>query len=158
MYQKPTVPRSIGGVLDDTFQLYKASFSRCWPPVLLMSLAGMGLGIYKVQEMPAVAAGGGIQQLLAQYTASTPAYQATSLLVSLIQLLVYGMLVLIITKVSRGEDPTFGESFATALRRLPAMIGAGFLYGLAAGVGFILLIIPGIYVLNRLQLFMVPLV
>ena len=38
MYQKPAVPRSIGGVLDDSLQLYKASLPSCWLPALLVSL------------------------------------------------------------------------------------------------------------------------
>jgi hypothetical protein len=156
MYQKPTVPRPIGGVLDDTLQLYKASFSRCWLPMLLMSLASLGLGLYKLQTMPAVAAGSGLQALLAQYVATTPGYQAASLVVSLFVFLMYCMLVGIIAAVSRGEDPKFGASFRIALRRFPSALGAAIIAGIAAGVGFILLIIPGIYVLNRLQLSVVP--
>jgi hypothetical protein len=75
---------------------------------------------------------------------------------SLFVFLMYCMLVVIIAAVSRGEDPEFGASFRIALRRFPAALGAAIIAGIAAGVGFILLIIPGIYVLNRLQLSVVP--
>jgi hypothetical protein len=159
MYQKPTVPRDIGGVLDDTLQLYKASSSRCWLAMLLMSLASLALSLYKLQTMQGVAAGSagtGLQALLAQYSASTPGYTAASLVVSLFVFLMYCMVVVIIAAVSRGEDPQFGASFSIALRRFPAALGAAIIAGIAAGVGFILLIIPGIYVLNRLQLTVVP--
>ena len=36
MYQKPTMPRDIGGVLDDSIQLYKASLRR----LLVAGVAG----------------------------------------------------------------------------------------------------------------------
>src|SRR5665213_3567584 len=156
MYQRPSVPRSIGGVLDDTLQLYKASFSRCWLAMLLMSLASLVLGLYKLQTMPAVVAGSGLMGLLTQYAATTPGYQVASIVVSLFVFLMYCMLVVIIAAVSRGEDPEFGASFRIALRRFPSALGAAIIAAIAAGVGFVLLIIPGIYVLNRLQLSVVP--
>jgi hypothetical protein len=156
MYQKPTVPRPIGGVLDDTLQLYKASFSKCWLTMVLMSLASMLLGLYKLHDMPAVAAGSGMQALLAQYVATTPGYQVASIVVWLFVYLMYCMLVVIIAAVAKGEDPEFGPSFGTALRRYPSALGAAIITGIAAVIGFILLIIPGIYVLNRLQLAIVP--
>jgi len=156
MYQKPSVPRSIGGVLDDTIQLYKASFSRCWPPMVLMSLAALCLAVYKLQQMPALAAGSGMQALLAQYVASTPGYTFASLVVQLFVFFIYCMLVVIITAVSQGRDPTFGESFRATLRRFPAAFGSALIAGIYAGLAFILLIIPGIYVLNRLQLSIIP--
>ena len=68
------------------------------------------------------------------------------------------MLVVNIVAVSRGEIPAFGASLAKATRRAPALLVASIVFGICLMVGFILLLIPGFYVWNRLQLYMVPLV
>jgi hypothetical protein len=158
MYQKPTVPRSIGGVLDDTFQLYKASFSSCWQPMLIMSLIAAGSGFYRFSAVPPAAPGAGLRDLLLQFQTTPRGYQAVSLLVMLVDLVLYSVLLLNIVAVSGGRTPSLGASLAAALRRLPALIVATIVFFIAAFVGFILLLVPGIYLLNRLQLYVVPLV
>ena len=158
MYQKPAVPRSIGGVLDDTFRLYKASFSSCWLPMLIISLIGGASALYRFSNVPAVAPGTGLRDILLQFQSTPRGYQAVSLLVMLLELVLYAVLVLNIVAVSRGETPSFGTSLATALRRTPALIGAAIMFFIAVFVGTVLLVVPGIYVLNRLGLFIVPLV
>jgi hypothetical protein len=152
------MPRSIGGVLDDTFQLYKASFSSCWLPMVIVGLIGAASGFYRFSNVPAVAPGAGLRELLLQFQATPRGYQAVNLLVLLLDLVLYSVLVVNIVAVSRGETPSIGNSLATALRRAPALIGAAIIFGIAVFVGTVLLIVPGIYVWNRLQLFMVPLV
>jgi hypothetical protein len=57
MYQKPTAPRSIGGVLDDTFQLCKASFRKCLPAVLVGGAAMAAANFYQIVEAPTPGAG-----------------------------------------------------------------------------------------------------
>jgi hypothetical protein len=159
MYQKPTVPRSIGGVLDDTFQLYKASFSSCWQPMLIITLIGLASGFYRFSAVPAVAAAGtGLRDLLQQFQATPRGYRAVNLLVMVVNLVLYAALLLNIVAVSRGAVPSFGASLTAALRRAPALIVAAIIFFIAVVVGFILLIVPGFYLANRLQLFVVPLV
>jgi hypothetical protein len=158
MYQKPTVPRSIGGVLDDAFQLYKASFSSCWLPMLIIALIAAASGLYRFSAVPAVAPGAGLRELLLQFQTTPRGYQAVSLLVIVVDLVLYSVLLLNVVTVSRGGTPSLGTSLSTALRRAPALIVAAIIFFIATVVGFILLLVPGIYLLNRLQLFMVPLV
>jgi hypothetical protein len=51
VYSKPSVPRSIGGVLDDGFRLGQAAFSKTWPLALLGEiLAALPLFIFKTQS------------------------------------------------------------------------------------------------------------
>jgi hypothetical protein len=158
MYQKPTVPKSIGGVLDDTFQLYKASFSRCWLPMVIIALIGVASGFYRFSTVRGAPPGAGLRDLLLQFQSTPRGYQAVSLLVMVLDLVLYAVLLVNIVAVSRGETPSFGASLATALRRTPALILAAIIFLIAVFVGTVLLIVPGIYVWNRLQLFMVPLV
>jgi hypothetical protein len=160
MYQKPTVPRSIGGVLDDTLQLYKASFASCWLPALLTGLVS-GAFTYFVLAVPITSGLPQANPLLAamdRYKNLGPAYNVGNIAVSVVTLLLSGMMIANIAAVSRGETPAFGTALSLSLRRLLAMIGATILFGLAVGVGFVLLLIPGIYLAVRLQLFLVPLI
>lgn len=39
MYSRPTAPKSIGGVLDDTFKLFGSAWSKCWLLSVTSSLA-----------------------------------------------------------------------------------------------------------------------
>jgi hypothetical protein len=194
MYNKPNVPRSIGGVLDDTMQLYKASFSKCWLPAVLAAVLATALGVYQLTFLPAPpgARGSGLEAIFAQSVSSSPLSTLVSLLTVLIEGMFYGTLIHIISAVTRGESPQFGTSFSAMLRRLPAMIGASLTVGVIVLAGFVIafmpfivvaagapsgatiaqlaaraggaillclvLMIPLLYVMLRLQLFIVPLI
>jgi hypothetical protein len=158
MYQRPAVPRSIGGVLDDTFQLYKASFASCWPPMVIIAVVGAASGFYRFSTVPPVAPGAGLRELLMQFQATPRGYLAVSVLVMALDLVLYAMLIVNIVTVSRGETPSFAASLAIALRRAPALLLATIIFVIAVAIGTVLLVVPGIYVWNRLQLFVVPLV
>jgi hypothetical protein len=160
MYQKPSVPRSIGGVLDDTLQLYKASFASCWLPALLTALVS-GIFSYFVLAVPLTTGLPQANPLLAaldRYKDLGPGYNLGNIAVSVVTLFLSGVMIANIAAVSRGETPAFGSALALALRRLLAMIGATILFGLVVGLGFVLLLIPGIYIAVRLQLFLVALI
>ncbi len=49
-------------------------------------------------------------------------------------------------------DTTIGELYARTRPRLPALIVAGILAAIGIGIGFILLIVPGLYLLTRWSL------
>jgi hypothetical protein len=143
MYHKPSVPRSIGGVLDDTMQLYKAAFSRCLVPALLMGIAAALLSFYQVSRLPVTASGGtDLQALLARGMATTPTSMLLSLVALLIELVFYAVMIHIIAAVSGGEAPTVGESFSASIRRLPANIGATLLVAIAGVIGTGVAMVP----------------
>ncbi|HEY6455392.1 MAG TPA: hypothetical protein VIY90_08955 [Steroidobacteraceae bacterium] len=157
MYQKPSAPRSIGGVLDDSLQLYKASLPSCWLPALLVSLITAALSYFIFASMPRVTTPIPPTELLTRYRALIGEFGIWYLVVIVLTLVFYGMLVVNIAAVSRGDSPAFGASLAKATRRAPALFVASIVFGICLMVGFILIIIPGFYVWNRLQLYMVPL-
>ena len=145
MYQSPNVPRSIGGVLDDSIQLFRASFSKAVVPALLMSavvvsvqlLIQLGSGTLGAQST-------GMRSVMGAATAASAAAGSAvvSIAASLFDIVLYGTIVLITLGVARGEAPTFRTAFAGAWRRFGAMLGASILVGLAGGLGFILAAIP----------------
>ena len=157
MYQKPAVPRSIGGVLDDSLQLYKASLPSCRLPALLVSLITGALSYFIFASMPRMTTPLPPTEVLTRYRTLIGEFGIWYLVVIVLTLVFYGMLVVNIVAVSRGETPAFGTSLAQATRRAPALFVASIVFGICLMVGFILLLIPGFYVWNRLQLYMVPL-
>jgi hypothetical protein len=145
-------------VLDDSIQLYKASLPSCWLPSLLVSLITGGLSYFIFASVPRVNTAIPPAEILASYRALIGAFGIWYLVVMVVTLVFYAMLVVNIAVVSRGESPAFGASLAKATRRAPALFVASIVFAISIMVGFILLLVPGFYVWNRLQLFMVPLV
>ena len=74
--------------------------------------------------------------------AAAPGSMVLSLVGSLLNVVLYGAIVLIIIGVARGDAPKFGAAFAAAWRRFGAMLGASFLVGLIGALGFVLACIP----------------
>ena len=67
----------------------------------------------------------------------------------------YGALIALQGAVMRGDESfTLGQAIGLGVRRLPRMLGASILFMLAVAGGFILLVIPGIYLMGKLQLWM----
>lgn len=144
MYQSPTVPRSIGGVLDDSIQLFRASFSKAAVPALLMAVVTVVQLLVQLSTGTLGARSNGAQGVAAAATAASAAAGSAllSLLASLFDIVLYGTIVLIIIGVARGQAPTFGTAFAGAWRRFGAMLGASILVGLIGGFGLLLAALP----------------
>lgn len=156
MYTPPSAPRSIGAVIDDTIQLYKSSFSACVLASVFLALLALGFQLY---SQPHLLSGQRLTSL-AQLSAQASSRMLRAYVVY-IPLLALGYLVMLVrmTALATGKAvPPLGAAISRAAGRLPATIGAGILFILAVTVGTILLIIPGIYIWNRLQLYVVPLV
>ena len=108
MYQSPTVPRSIGGVLDDSIQLFRASFSKAVIPALLMSAVVVVQLLIQLSSGALEARSSGLQGAAGAATAASAAAGAAlvSLLGSLFDVVLYGTILLITIGVARGEAPT----------------------------------------------------
>jgi hypothetical protein len=141
MYQKPSVPRSIGGVLDDTMQLYKASFSRCLLPALLMGVAVTLLAIYQTSRIPLSGNSADLQAYFAQSSTASASSTVSSFVGLLLDLVFYSIMIYIISAVSRGEPQPIGASVSASMRRLPANIGATLLLIIIGIVPFLPLLI-----------------
>jgi hypothetical protein len=129
---------SVGAILSESWGLYTRFFWR---------LVGTAAVVYVVLDLVAA--------LL--YTAgrhSTALWVIFSLLTVVVTLvgsfLVQGALVLAVQDVRDGKvDSTIGELYSRVGPRLPALIAAGVLAAIGVGIGFILLIIPGLFLITR---------
>jgi hypothetical protein len=152
MYVQPTAPRSVGGVLDDSLRLYKASFAYAWPGGLVLAIVGLGFALYTARTL-------GIHRTPAQAMAMmrAPTFWGGYLVTGLISVWVYCAMIANIIAVGRGQTPNVSSGFAAAVTVLPAAIVGAIVLGLSTVVGTALLIIPGIYIWNRMQLWIVAL-
>jgi hypothetical protein len=131
MYQAPAAPLSIGGVLDNGFQLLKASFGKVIGLAFVSAIIGSAPNLLLPQppltDEPQIATG-----LL-----------AGSLIAGLISVLFYGAIIARIDAVIKGSEMSFMESVQIGAKRLLPMILCFIIYGVAVLVGLLLLVVPG---------------
>ena len=119
MFVKPTAPRSIGGVLDDSIRLYRQGFAKTWMlalgaqvlvgvPMLLARLKIAGTGMSNPQALLAIYLSPGIWlPYLAGAIASIGFYNA---------------IVLQLSRLFQGEVLPVGRSLTSGYRLLPRVI------------------------------------
>jgi hypothetical protein len=145
---RPAQPQSIGGVLDTTFQLYKASLVKLIPLSLLMEIAGSLQYIYvftrgganpadPLAMLNMMQGGGYWLSLLAGMIASTWIMSAAYLRIA---------------AIGTGGDLGNGTALQATLTRLPALVAMVILFTLALMIGTLLLIIPGLILMVSLIL------
>jgi hypothetical protein len=129
---------SVGEILSESWSLYTRFFWR---------LVGTAAIVYVVLDLLAAL-------LYSAGRNSTGLWILFSLLTFVVTLvgwfLVQGALVLAVQDVRDGKiDSTIGELYSRVGPRLPALIAAGVLAAIGIGIGFILLIAPGLFLLTR---------
>lgn len=153
MYTRPTEPRSIGGVLDDAIRLYKAAARGWWLPSLLTGLVNAGVALFIGLTL------GLTPQNPAAYLGllRSPVVVGGYFLIMLASVYLYCVIIGNLNTVFLGGEPRATAGFADALKVLPAAVLATIGSVLAIMGGAILLIIPGIWLFGRLQLWPVAL-
>lgn len=134
------MPRSAPRLVGETFQLYRRY------PLLFLILAAGVVVPYRLVVLAATGAG--------PYTESGLA-TGTSLLLTLlawvvIDPLVSALHVHAVADVEAGQLPRIGAVARRGLVVLPLVIAAAIMAGLAIAGGFLLLVLPGLYLLLRL--------
>jgi hypothetical protein len=128
MYQQPTAPQSIGGVLDSGFRLYRESFSKVvWIAVVAsLAAAPMNLvGPYVLANKP---------------SANTIAAIVVGVLVlALVVAALNNALMARVNSIASASPSPLGEVLKVGVSRLPATIVCGIIMGVFA----VLLLIPG---------------
>ena len=116
---QPAQPQSIGGVLDTTFQLYKASIVRMIPLSILMSLAEAPMSIYFFTQGSAASTSN-------PYAVFALMGSLTFILVALAQGILSTWILsagyLKIGAIGAGSDLGVASALQQALKRLPSLI------------------------------------
>ena len=78
---------------------------------------------------------------------------AFGIIIFVVQTITMGSAISLVASIKRGQKTSVREALITGVKKSPYLIAGGIVAGLAIGVGFIALIIPGIYLLLRLILY-----
>ena len=148
---QPSQPQSIGGVLDTTFQLYKASVVKMIPLSLLAVIAGSPQSIYMFMRGASLGANPADPFALFAVMQS-PGYIASALVGMIASVWILSAAYLKIQAIGTGSDLGVGTALTRALTRLPAMVLMAFLFGVAFVIGCILLLVPGLILVISLGL------
>jgi hypothetical protein len=140
MYDKPSAPAGIGGVLDDGFKLFRACFTQVVGLAILASLISQIPSLVMTSAIdadgvPQLGAGVGIAALVGM----------------LLSVVLFGALVSRIHLIHEGRSPSLGDSLNAGLACMLSLLGSMILYGLAVAVGMVLLIVPGLIVMVSLM-------
>jgi hypothetical protein len=150
-------PLSLGEILDRTFSLYRRNFVlflgiTALPNLLILA---MNLAEVLIMKVPAAASPHGAGRVQTSPSSGLMAFGFAGLFVGLIiYLLAYlfaqGGTVYAVSELYLGRNTTIGASLGRMRGQLGNLFGVSLLSGLAMMGGFILLIIPGIYIACRL--------
>jgi hypothetical protein len=146
---QPTQPQSIGGVLDVSFQLYKASVASVWPVCLLLVLGSVPSLFFAMQASTAAASG---DPTAALDIFGDPRYWLAILLTIAISVLASGAMYLKQQAIANDQELGLGSALQTSLGRLLPQVLTFILYSLAVGIGFVLLLVPGFILMLSLML------
>src|SRR5215469_13492977 len=130
----PQRPQEIGEVLDSAFVIFKVTLLKCLPYGLLAMVASQLQSIYDVATGKPL----GSRDL---------AWWSCFGLGSLGMIALWSAVVLRQRAVLEGRQTVAARDLAEAVRLLPSVVAALIPAFLASAVGFVLLVIPGIYVL-----------
>jgi hypothetical protein len=131
-------PLSLGEILDLSFTLYRRHFGPLAVVVLVCSAAPFVLGLYLV------AAGGMLSNL--------PLLLCYILLFVVLSSVATAATVYIVSESYLGTGLSAAEALARAAPLLGQVVLCSVLFGLAVGLGFLLLIVPGVVLLCGLVL------
>ena len=121
----------VGRVLSRTFEMYKDQFTLLIPAALVLFVPVALINGFLYSE------GGFLLALVASALAIIATYWYQGMVVEAARDILDGR-----------RDQTIGSLFSSVTPVLAALIGAGILAGIGIGIGFLLLIVPGLFLLT----------
>lgn len=147
---RPSQPQAIGGVLDISFQLYKASIGSVWPLSLLLVLASSPPTLYMIMKGGAI--GDPSNPLGALAAMRNPGYWLAYVLSLVLTMWALGALYIKMHAVGTGEELSLGDALRASLGKAPRLVLMSILFGFAIMFGLILLVVPGFILMVSLLL------
>jgi hypothetical protein len=149
VYEKPTAPAGIGGVLDDGLRLWRLSLPLTWGLALMAQAIKTAPAI--LFPAPPLAAASPNLDLAQKIMAMAGASSRSSLLAVVVGFIAYvfvNALLLRINSVSEDRLMSFSESLAAGMKLVPRTIGFFLLFGLMVGLGVVVALIPALIMRN----------
>lgn len=155
MYSQPSAPRTIGGVVDDAVKLYRECLPRSWPLALAPEVAVMLLEIGQQSRLRLLATS---DPRVVFALLQSPGFVA-AVVIGLLLLLVFNYaLIDHMHAIATRRPAALGRSLGVGVRMLPKAAVTAAVVALATGLGFVLLLVPGIYLAGAWMLSFVAMV
>lgn len=131
-------PMSVSRIVDRTFTLYKQNFLRF---ITIVAVIQVPLALVSLVWLAILSRG--VEETTSAITATVASF--VSIFISLVgNALCQGALARSISDAYLGKELTVEQTFRAVLPKLMTLIGASLLVGLVVGVGFMLLVVPGV--------------
>lgn len=152
MAMQPNQPQSIGGVLDITFQLYKASLRSVVPLSVLAALVDVPLSLYALRYTAIAGDTTDVGAALGLVTGmlTDAVYWGLFLVGMLIRVWIFAAMTLQVSAFANDQHLTARDALSAAGRRVASLLLATVLYALVVGVSSILLIPAIIFSLSMI--------
>jgi hypothetical protein len=135
---RPTQPQSVGGVLDTTFQLYKASVVKVIPLSLLMVVAASPPTIYIFTQ-----GGSSPSDPFAMLRLmGSPGYLVATVASWIATLLIVAPFAVKLTAIADGNDVSIGTAFGRVLPRLLSLVLTLICYQIVVALTLVLAAVP----------------
>lgn len=149
----PPQPSSIAKILDASFKLYAACFTKVIGFGLIISalyivitfLSASLVGDLPVPNDPEAA-----QDVMLQ---TLPEMIVYLIVVSLLSFIFYAGIIYRIDNQAQQREDSFGEALIVGLKKFPAMLLATILYSITVSIGSLLLLVPGIILMLSLSFY-----
>ena len=156
MYVLPQQPSSIAKILDASFRLFTAGFGKIVGIGLMLAAFNVGFAYvvdqYFAMSIPAPA-GDAPSAHPEALTHNLPAFFATLIGFTAFTFIFYGAIISRLDNLVHQREDSLGAALGIGVRKLPVLILAGILYGLALAIGSLLLLVPGIILGLSLSLY-----
>lgn len=150
-------PRGVFDILTASFQLYLASFTKIIGYALIVALTNRVMSTFVTQIIPVVdptlSQEAQAEQQAAALLGSLPSLIAVLCFSVLLVCIFYSAMLYRIDNAAHERDDNFIENLLLPVKKLPTLIVAGVLYGIAITIGSFLLVIPGLILMISLAFF-----
>ncbi|MGH8217540.1 MAG: hypothetical protein ACREUT_03065 [Steroidobacteraceae bacterium] len=152
-YVAPSAPQSIGGVIDDAIRLFRASWSRCWLLAVIPGLAGVLFTLALPISVPTNVKPSLVSILHTYASMFTLRVVGLYVLITIVSVIFQGAVLAREAAIAAGhETASAADAVGIGLRRVLWMILGGILFSIVVLIGFVALIVPGIWLWGRLML------
>jgi hypothetical protein len=142
VYEKPTAPAGIGGVLDDGLRLWRLSWPLTWGLALMAQAIKTAPAILFPAPRLALPPNLDLAQKIMAMAGATSRSSWLAMLFGFIAYIFVNAVLLRINSVSEDRPMSFSESLAAGAKLLPRTIGFFFLLGLIIGLIVLVALIP----------------
>lgn len=152
----PQQPSSIPKILDASFKLFAASFTKVIGFGLILSVLYIVLTVLSVNlaaSLPVSTDPVEAQPMPFPNPLNLVWWGAGFLVITLLSFILYAAIVYRIDNIAQQREDSFGEALGVGLKKFPAMLAALILYSLAVAVGSLLLLVPGIVLMLSLAFY-----